>query len=1163
MAAAVVGQALLSASLQTLLDRIASSEFRDFMKNRKLNVSLLDELKITLLMLDVVLNDAEQKQITNGAIKEWLEELKDAVYDAEDLVDEINTESLRCKEEKDSQNLANKVCSFFSSSFGQFYSEMNSKIETTTRRLEHFAKRMDVLGLQSVSLRAHKRATTSLVNESVVVGRDDDKEKLLKMLLCDEDPKGNAIGVITIWGMGGLDDFNFFEVTKNLVESITSKVYNSANIDFLRVELRNSLSNKKFLIVLDDLWNEKYSDWDDLITPFHNGRRGSKVIVTTRQQRVVEITHTFPVHKLRCLSDDSCWLLLSKHAFANEDPFKYPELEEIGRQIARKCGGLPIAAKTIGGLLRSKVDAMEWNKILSNNQWDILKDDVLPALRLSYLYLPSHLKKCFAYCSIFPKDLLLEKKKLVLLWMAEGFVHQHSHGMKSLETKADDCINELLSRSFIQKYESDPRKFVMHDLINDLAKVVSGKSCLWFEGNEIPKTLRHLAYARQRYHGSKVFENFYQLNCLRTFLPQCKYSWTISSYMTQKVTHDLLPKLKRLRVLSLSGYHNVNELPDSIGGLLHLRYLDLSYTPIERLPDALFTLHNLQTLLLSYCRNFIELPEKIKNLINLRHLDISGTALEEMPIQITKLQNLQSLSSFVLQNVVDSKDALEANLRRREKIEELVLKWDGDTQDSQIAKSLLDMLQPSTKLQRLTIDCFGGTSFPKWVGDSSFMNISFLCVSNCKYCYSLPPFGQLPSLKELFIRGIGLVQIVGREFCCGKAQSSSFQPFPSLEVLEFESMPVWEEWIPFEGEAAKFPFPCLKQLCLSYCPMLRGDMPVKLPSLTKVYISSCEQLEAESLALQWIASIEELKILQGEQGLLRALDNYSLNSLKRLTIQRCYNLQSLPRMIVSCHYLQELFLIGIPSILFFPIDSLPTSLQRLQIQDCEKLEFMPQESWRIHTSLEQLTIDNSCHSLTSFPLGCFPKLKILLVCRCHDLETFTHYGRSNLSLEIFWVLHCQKLRSMSEVHVNSLTSLQFFFIYWLPDLESLPQCGLPSNLRTLSVRGCKGLSFIPIDNWGFHRLTSLSEFEVEDGKGIQCLTSLEQLSIYGCPNLESLPEHSLPSSLLSLDIWSCPKLEARYDFQGGKHLSKITHIPTIKINGENYDPWCIASKGKK
>ncbi|XP_054817630.1 putative disease resistance protein RGA3 [Prosopis cineraria] len=114
-------------------------------------------------------------------------------------------------------------------------------------------------------------------------------------------------------------------------------------------------------------------------------------------------------------SDNNCWLLLSKHAFANEDPNRYPELGAIGKQIARKCGGLPIAVKTIGGLLRSKVDEKEWSKILNSNQWGIPNDDVMPALRLSYLYLPSHLKKCFAYCSVFPKDMLLDKKKLVLL----------------------------------------------------------------------------------------------------------------------------------------------------------------------------------------------------------------------------------------------------------------------------------------------------------------------------------------------------------------------------------------------------------------------------------------------------------------------------------------------------------------------------------------------------------------------------------------------------------------------------------------------------------------------------------------------------------------------------------------------------------------------------
>ncbi|XP_054818126.1 putative disease resistance RPP13-like protein 1 isoform X2 [Prosopis cineraria] len=817
------------------------------------------------------------------------------------------------------------------------------RLEATCRRLEHFAKQKDILGLQSVSVGVHKTPSTSLVNESDVVGREDDKEKLMKMLLGDEDPKGNGIGVITIWGMGGLgkttlaqllyndekvqkhfdskawacvsDDFSVLEVTRNLLESVTSKVYESKNLDSLRVELKNSLTNKRFLIVLDDLWNEKYSHWEDLVTPFHSGRRGSIIIVTTRQKRVVEITHTFPVHELRCLSDDNCWLLLSKHAFANEDPNKYPELGAIGKQIARKCGGLPIAVKTIGGVLRSKVDEKEWNKILNSNQWDIPNDDVMPALRLSYLYLPSHLKKCFAYCSIFPKDMLLEKKKLVLLWMAEGFVHQQSHREKTFEMEADDYFNELLHRSFFQQDGGDPKKFVMHDLINDLAKVVSGKSCLWFEGQKISKsTLRHLSYPMQVYDGSKRFENFYQLNCLRTFLPQSIYDGRMTHCsLTRKVLRDLLPKLKCLRVLSLFSYDNFNELPDSIGNLQHLRYLDLSWSGIERFPDAVFTLYNLQTLLLSNCHCFKELPGKIERLINLRHLDISGTALKEMPGQITRLENLQSLSNFMvgkqptglgikelkklpclqgklslskLENIVDSMDVLEANLKRRDKIEELVLQWDCDTQDSQIVKNVLSMLQPSTNLQRLTINHFGGTNFPDWVGDSSFKNIAYLSVSDCKYCFSLPSFGQLPSLKELVIKRTALVQTVGREFYCGNAESSSFQPFPSLEILKFENMPVWEEWILFDGEGAKFPVPHLKRLSLYDCPMLKGDVPHNLPSLTKVSISNCKRLDAKSAALHWIASIKELAIKQGEQGLLGALDYYSLDSLKYITIEK-------------------------------------------------------------------------------------------------------------------------------------------------------------------------------------------------------------------------------------------------------------------------------------
>nr|KYP51320.1 Putative disease resistance RPP13-like protein 1 [Cajanus cajan] len=769
------------------------------------------------------------------------------------------------------------------------------------------------------------------------------------MLLSDEDGKNNHIEVLTILGMGGLgkttlaqclyndnavqkhfdlttwawvsDDFDVFRVTKTIVESVTSKKFDNTNLDALRVELKNNLTDKKFLLVLDDLWNEKYNDWNHLIAPFTSGKKGSKIIVTTRQHRVAQITHTFPICELNRLTDENCWCILAKHAFGNEGFNKYPMLEEIGRRIARKCDGLPLAAKTLGGLLRSVVDVEEWNRILNSNLW--AHDDVTPALRISYLHLPAHLKRCFAYCSIFPKQHLLDRKELILLWMAEGFLQQ-IHGEKSLESVGDECFNELLSRSLIEKDKAKvEEKFRMHDLIYDLARLVSGKSSYNFDGNEIPRTARHLAFPVKIFDVSKRFEGLYDLKFVRTFLPQSPYPFG-DFYLTKRVSHGWLPKLRCLRTLSLSEYKNITELPDSIGNLVLLRYLDLSSTPIKKLPDATFTLYNLQTLKLANCKFLIQLPRQIENLINLRHLDIRDTNLNELLTQICKLQDLRTLTSFVvgrkdglsikelrkfiflqvnlsilkLQNVVDPMDAFQANMKKKKQIEELTLEWGRDPQDSQIEKDVLENLQPSTNLKKLTIRYYSGTSFPKWLSESSYSNVIVLRISNCNYCLSLPPFGQLPSLKELVIQRMKMVKTVDEEFYSNNERSSLFQPFPMLESLRFEKMLEWEEWLPFKGENSEFCFPLLKHLSLSQCPKLRGNLPNHLPSLKEVSISKCNQLEAKSY---------ELKSWEGN-GLQH------LTSLRMLRIDGCGSLESLPE------------------------DHLPSSLELLEIYRCPLLE---------------------------------------------------------------------------------------------------------------------------------------------------------------------------------------------------------------------------------
>ncbi|KAL2322315.1 hypothetical protein Fmac_026694 [Flemingia macrophylla] len=854
MALAMVGEALISASVDILLKKIASREFRDFFSSRKLNVSVLDELKIKLLALNAVLNDAEEKQVTDLAVKAWLDELKDVVLDAEDLLDEINTDALRCRVEGKSKTFTTKVRSLFSSRFKNLYKSLNSELEAISGRLEHFVRQKDILGLQSVTRRVSCRTVTDSLVESVVVARDDDKEKLLNMLLSDDDDhdgdddaKSNDMKVITILGMGGLgkttlvqslynnsevrkhfdlaawawvsDDFDVLKVTKLIVESLTLKdCHHITNLDLLRVELKNSLRDKKFLLVLDDLWNEKYNDWHHLIAPFSGGKKGSRIIVTTRQQRVAQVTHSFPIYELKPLSDENCWRILSRHAFGNEGYEKYPNVEEIGRKLARKCNGLPLAAKTLGGLLRSNVDAGEWNRILNSKLW--AHDEVLPALRISYLHLPAHLKRCFAYCSIFPKQHLLDRKEMILLWMAEGFLqHIHEDKAMELESAGDDCFNELLSRSLIQKDSAiAEEKFQMHDLIYDLAKLVSGRSSCNLEGSRIPKAVRHLSFIREMFDVSKKFEGLYELRCLRAFLPQLGYP-SEECYLTKTVSHGWLPKLRCLRILSLSKYKNITELPNSIGNLLLLRYMDLSYTSIESLPNETFMLYNLQTLILSNCEFLIELPQQIGNLVNLRHLDISGTNLAEMPAQICRLQDLHTLTAFIvgrqdglsisdlrnfpylqgklvifnLQNVVNPMDASRANLKNKKQIEDLMLEWGSDPQDPHVEKNLLDNLQPSTNLKKLNIKYYGGTTFSNWIGDSSFSNITVLGISDCNNCLSLPPFGQLPSLKELSIKRMKMIKIVGSEFYCSNGGSWLFQPFPSLENLEFENMSEWQE----------------------------------------------------------------------------------------------------------------------------------------------------------------------------------------------------------------------------------------------------------------------------------------------------------------------------------------------------------------------------------
>ncbi|CBI28618.3 unnamed protein product, partial [Vitis vinifera] len=1127
---------------------LASQQFIDFFFKWKLDTGLLTKLQTTLQVIYAVLDDAEEKQAENDPhVKNWLDKVRDAAYDAEDILEEIAIDALESRNKVpnfiyESLNLSQEVKEGIdfkkkdiAAALNPFGERIDSKMRNIVERLEDIVKQKDILRLREntrgIVSGIEKRLTTPLVNEehvfgSPIYGRDGDKEEMIKLLTsCEEN-----------------------------------------------------------------------SD------------------------------------EIRGLSSDDCWSLLEQIAFPNGNSYAFPELKVIAEGVARKCKGLPLAAKSLGGLLRSNPNENYWKDILNSKIWDFSNNGIIPPLRLSYHHLPPHLKQCFVYCAVFPKDFEFDIEMLVLLWIAEGFVQQPEGG-KEMEAMARSYFFDLLSRSFFQQSSVDKSQYLMHDLIHDLAQFISGKE-----------------------------------------------------FLSQQALSTLLLK----------------------------------------------------------CRHLIKLPMDLKNVTNLRHLNIETSGLQLMPVDMGKLTSLQTLSNFVvgkgrgsgigqlkslsnlrgklsisgLQNVVNVRDAIEAKLEDKEYLEKLVLEWIGifdGTRDEKVENEILDMLQPHENLKNLSIEYYGGTEFPSWVGDPSFSKMEYLNLKGCKKCISLPSLGQLPLLKELIIEGMDGIKHVGPQFYGD--DYSSIDPFQSLETLKFENIEEWEEWSSF-GDGGVEGFPCLRELSIFKCPKLTSKLPNYLPSLEGVWIDDCEKLavlpklvkllnldllgsnveilgtmvDLRSLTflqinqistlkifpegfMQQSAKLEELKIVNC--GDLVALSNQQLGlahlaSLRRLTIsgcpklvalpdevnkmpprlesldiKDCHNLEKLPDELFKLESLSELRVEGCQKLESFPDMGLPSKLKRLVIQNCGAMKAIQDGNLRSNTSLEFLEIRScsslvsvleggipttlkymrisyckslkslpvemmnndmsleyleieACASLLSFPVGELPKslkrleisicgnflslpssllnlvhLDFLHLENCPLLEYFPNTGLPTPNLRKLTIATCKKLKFLPN-RFHNLKSLQKLALSRCPSLVSLPKQGLPTNLISLEITRCEKLN--PIDEWKLHKLTTLRTFlfegipglvsfsntyllpdsitflhiqELPDllsiSEGLQNLTSLETLKIRDCHKLQALPKEGLPATLSSLTIKNCPLIQSRCKQDTGEDWSKIMDIPNVDL----------------
>ncbi|XVF78764.1 hypothetical protein PTKIN_Ptkin14bG0162200 [Pterospermum kingtungense] len=1180
----VIGQAALSDLFKLLLDKLVSSALNFVADYRQVHEQL-KEWKSKLPCLQAVLNDAEEKQIKDEGVKNWLADVQDFAYDVDDILDEFAYEALRLNlQQARAQASTSKVrkliptccTSYFSPASVKLNFKMISKIKEITARLNDLASQKDVLQLRAImsegasskqGIKARPLQPTSLVYEAHVYGRENEKREIIELLKSRENSGSeDEVSVISILGMGGMgkttlaqlvyndasindsfdlkawvcvsDDFDAIHITKTILRSISPQSCDDNDLNLLQVKLKEKLCGKMFLLVLDDIWNESYNDWTILCSPFGVG---TKIIVTTRLQKVSSNVVTVKTFHLDKLSHEDCLSIFAQHALRARDFNEHPEFKEVGENIVTRCDGLPLAAKAMGGLSRTIMQQGPgaWEKIYESEIWDLPENEggIIPALRLSYNHLPPHLKRCLAYCSILPKDYEFEEEEIILLWEAEGFLQQKAKNQ--IQYFGNQCFQDLVSRSFFQKSSKDNARYVMHDLMNDLAQLVAGEICFKLGVEKLPKIsyrARHSSYVCGEYDGVKKFEAFDQVSSLRTFLPlkMQRNEWSECSFLTNFVLDDLLSRLKCLRVLSLKGYW-ITELPDFFENLIHLRYLDLSNTGIKCLPESLCTLYHLVTLILRKCLKLEKLPSKIGNLLELLYLDISGeNSIKGMPFGVGKLTKLQRLSTFILgegdghhirelkdllnlrgdfclsglQNV-KSQNAREAKLNEKSGIVMLTLKWsrdfDNDTRIEEDEERVLDFLCPHGKLKQLVIENYGGAKFSAWVADSSFKNMLSLELRNCRNCKLLPSIGRLPMLKYILISGFNEVKEVGVEFF-GENQRNGFA---ALETLHFEDMPNWKKWDPCEGDEPISVFPKLLLLHIRNCPQLLGRLPTRLLSLQKLVIYECKGLV---VSISSFPSLCELKI----NGCEELVDECfaEATALKRVSLTNISKL-SIPRKRIMSRF---------------------TNLEYIEIGGWKELASLSQYGFGL-VGHRFITIKN-CPQLVSLETEEVEDEKLQLT-----------------GIEWITIEQCERLNKVPKV-LHALAFLTKMEITECPRLVCFAENNLPPTLKGLKIKGCKNLKYLVDERESKSKSCFLEELEIKECPSLMCLSSrgdvlngLRLLNIEGCSKLTCLFINAkLPVTLKQLQIRRCPELECvAQDFHQTTALQSIRLSSCIKI----------------
>ncbi|KAM3265318.1 putative late blight resistance protein R1B-23 [Capsicum annuum] len=699
--------------------------------------------------------------------------------------------------------------------------------------------------------------TTNVEND--VVGLDDDLEKIIDRLLGSSSERE----VVAITGMGGIGkttlakkaydyprvrsrfdvhawvtvsrEFGMRRLLLSLVRCIpgmTDKFLEKTE-DQLAVSLYRKLKDRRYLIVIDDIWSTKV--WDDVTRCFPDDDNGSRIILTSRLKDVAAYADPdSPLHEMGTLSLDDSWKLLSIKVFGANDLCP-SELEDIGKQIAEKCGGLPLAILVVAGHLSRIARRRESWIIVAKTVSSVVANDpdkCLGVLGMSYSYLPNHLKPCFLSIGAFPEDFEIKAGTLIQVWAAEGFLKVER--LKSLEKVAEECLEDLVSRNLImirkRRFNGEIRSCGVHDLLRDLSLREAQKEK--FLHVTSTRYVSNFLAQRNEGRGFSFLSNI-SLNDsseLSSHVGRSMFFWgeLLISAQPQR-QFSLFASFKLIRVLAIFS-HLFPSFPAEITQLIHLRYLWIRSN--SGLPASMSRLFNLQTLIfqqpeLYYMYKTLMLPREIWSMTQLRRLRLlsgnylskpkrSGKTDEGAASDVVELSNLEELSHLCFASCTEEVFSYLPNIRKLSIL-------DAASDDaSEYLKNLVHL----EKLETLKCVCYGQKR---------------LSLSN--WC------GSLTSIKRLILSGCLLLS----------EDMASLAALPNLEVLKLRDNE-------FEGRAwtvsDEDEFSQLKFLVVAEPRLVNWEAgSVNFPNLQKLVFRKCIHLEEIPMDIGEICPLEVIELI--------------------------------------------------------------------------------------------------------------------------------------------------------------------------------------------------------------------------------------------------------------------------------------------------------------